>query len=246
MADAESSPEPRQYLCSLRQHVREPLDTAIERVEQERSEVALECTAFEKFADRVATLSPASPTESSLSSVTVLSDPPTTETATLRQDYRDTVMAVPHYGDVYGESLMENVVAELGPDIATLFQPERGSSLVPSQQRAIVSAANRAAADCTEFCETLDNELSTLRSMCDDITVVLDELNSSVVPAWYQQQFENRLTEISSTRQSQLEHRVVSYLDGHNLCESLYHDDPHTYPVLTAVARLLDSVTIRT
>jgi len=74
---------------------------------------------------------------------------------------------------------------------------------------------------------------------------VLDELDSTIVPAWYRQQFHDNLLAIIETRQAQLEERSIPQLDGHDLCESLYHDEPQTYPVLMAIARLRDCVTIR-
>lgn len=114
MADLDTRPGPRQYLCSLRQHVREPISNAVERAQREHREVARERDAFESFADRVEGLSTAPADVQPFSSVTALPDRSATETTALRRAYQETVMAVPHYETVYDESLTENVRAEFG------------------------------------------------------------------------------------------------------------------------------------
>lgn len=245
MADLDTRPGPRDYLCSLRQHVREPVSNAIEHVEREHREVTREREAFEAFADRVADFSTAPAGNQPTPSTMAFSPRPATKTEALRQAYRETVMAVSHYERVYDEPLAENVRAELQAEIAALFEPTADTALIPAQQDAVVSAARQAAADREEFCEALETEKSALQSLQADLTAVLDELDSTIVPAWYRQKFTDKLTAIITTRQSQLAERSFSYLDGHNLCESLYRNEPQTYPVLMAVARLHDCVTIR-
>ncbi|WP_254280775.1 DUF7260 family protein [Haloarcula marina] len=245
MADLDTRPGPREYLSSFRQHVRKPISNALERVQRERREEVRERDAFEAFADRVADLPTTSSTSQSVFAVTALPDRSTTDTEALRQAYRDTVMSVPHYETVYDESLTENVRAELGPEIAALFTSTTGPSLLLEHQRAVLSAAEQARTDREEFQDTLDAESESLRSLREDLTAVLDELDSTIVPAWYRQQFHDNLLAIIETRQSQLEERSIPQLDGHDLCESLYQDEPQTYPVLMAVARLHDCVTIR-
>jgi len=245
MADLDTRPGPREYLCSLRQHVREPISNAVERVQREHREVARERDAFEAFAERV-TDHPTEPTDvRPAPAVTVLSARSARESESLRTAYSETVMGVAHYETVYGESLTAHVRAELGPEIATLFESSADGALIPEQRRTVVAAARQAAADRDEFCGTLEAELESLRSLRAEITAILDELDSTTIPAWYHQQFTNELTSIIRTRQAHLAERSLSYLDGHNLCESLYHDEPQTYPVLMALARLRDCVTVR-
>jgi hypothetical protein len=245
MADLDTRPGPREYLCSLRQHVREPITSALEHVQRERREVTRECEAFEAFADRVAEFSTTAAKSQPAPVTTDFSSRQTTEADSLREAYRETVMAVSHYERVYDEPLVANVRAELGAEIATLFESTGDTALIPAQQQAVVSAAKQAATDREEFCDALETEEAALESLLADLTAVLDELNSTVVPAWYRQTFREKLTAIITTRQSQLAERSFSYLNGHNLCESLYSDQPQTYPVLMAVARLHDCVEIR-
>jgi hypothetical protein len=245
MADIEACPSPREYLSSLRHHVREPVSNALDRSRRERREVERERDAFEVFAERVDDLPAMSVSQASVPAMTVRSSPTVADADALRRLYAETVTAVPHYERVYDEPITTNVRAELGPEIAALFeQTASGAGLVPTQQQAIVSAARQAATDRAEFCDTLEAEVASLQSLREDLTAVLDELDSTIVPPWYYQQFRDNLSSIITTRQAQLTARSVAYLDGHNFCESLYSDEAHTYPVLKAVARLLDCVTV--
>lgn len=245
MADLDTHPGPRDYLCSLRQHVREPISNALETAQREHREVARERDALEAFADRVSDLSTTPSRSSPPATVTLRSSHQSADIEALRQAYRETVMAVSHYEEVYDESLVVNVRAELGPEIATLFEPNTELSLLPVHQQTVVSAARQGATDRDELCDTLEAEISSLRSLRTDLTAVLEKLDSTIVPGWYRERFKNNLMTIITTRQSQLEERSLSHLDGHNLCESLYQHEPQTYPVLMAVARLRDCITIR-
>jgi hypothetical protein len=245
MANLDSPPGPREYLSSLRQHVREPIVSAIERAQRERREVEAEREAFETFVDRVADLPTVSAVSTEPAPPAMLPRPRTgADSETLRRVYRETVMDVPHYEAVYDEPVTMNVRAELGPEVASLFE-STAATLSPTQQGAVLSAAREAATAREEFCDTLEAEVTSLRTGRDDLGAILDQLDSTTVPAWYSQQFRDELLSIITTRQTQLTERPLSSLDRHNLCEWLYGDGKETYPVLVAVARLLDCVTVR-
>lgn len=154
-------------------------------------------------------------------------------------------MAVDHYDGVYGESLLENASAEFGPDLASLLSSETPTTFTQSHKKLLVAAANQRARDRDEFGDRLDSELHSLRSRRHDITTVLDNLDTSIVPDWYREQFEEELRHVIRTRQSTLgSQSTVSYIDEHSLCAYLYAEESWTYPVLTATARLLDSVSV--
>lgn len=234
------------YLSLLRRHVLEPVSTAEEHVERERGEIALERDAFRQFADRVADAAPTSRPAPTLPTGTVMTDAVSDETAALRRAYERTIASVPHYDEVYDESIVENASAELGPELASLLRPGTGPAFTSPHKRALVDAVERRATDREEFCEVLDSEIESLAERRRELTAVLDELDTSVVPSWYCDRFEDRIVRILRSRQTTLgAQSTVSYLDGHNLCTYLYHREPWTYPVLTSVARLLDSVTLR-
>lgn len=246
MAELESHPGPRQYLSVLRHHVLGPVLTAEALAKRERTEVAAERDAFEAFADSVAEISPVSPRPPALMAGTVNTNTSASETKVLRQGYEDTVMEAPHYDDVYGESVEKNAVAEFGPELASLLSTESPTAFTQSHKRALVAVAKQRGHEREEFCDRLDSELNSLGAMRHDLTTILDNLDTSIVPVWYRDQFEDQAREMLRTRQSALKARSsVSYLDGHSMCAYLYNDESWTYPVLTAVARMLDSVIVR-
>jgi hypothetical protein len=245
MSETDTRPGSLQHLCSLREHVLGPLSNAAEITERERRAVAKERDAFGAFADRVRDIAPESPDEPSIAVVRRLEDSQSSAQCSLRRAYRETVMDMPHYDQEYGEPIVENVAAELSPELATFFDSTTRSTLSASAKERIVAGAEEAAESREEFRGTLDSELDSLRSSRRDLQALLDELDSSVVPGWYYQQFHEQLLAIIHARQSKLEDRTAGYFDGHNLCTYLYSAEPRTYPVLTAVARLLDSVSVR-
>jgi len=243
MTEATTFEGPHQYLSALRQHVLGPLRDAIEIAEQEYREVENEQTAFEEFAARVSAVPTVSAPTQTLPIESTSGESPLQRAAELRAAYRETVMAVPHYTDVYDETIGESLVAEFGPELAELFEPANGISFTAYHKDALVTAAEQSATERGEFHDTLSTERASLGSLCQDLEALLNEFDTNIVPAWYRQRFIERLDDVLQTRQSVLDKRTsVAYLDGHNLCEYLYSEGPWTYPVLTAVARLLDSV----
>lgn len=246
MAELEPRPGPRQYLSILRRHVLEPVLTAESIAERERTEVADERDALEAFADRVEAIAPVSPRPPALRAGSVATEAVGSQTETLRREYEETVLAVPHYDDEYAESVAENAVAEFGPELGSLLSTTSRTSFTESHKGALVAAVSQRASERDEFCDRVDAEMRSLASVRHDLTRVLDDLDTSIVPVWYRDQFEEQVGEILRTRQSTLGARsTASYHDRHSLCAYLYPDEPWTYPALTAVARLLDSVSVR-
>lgn len=165
--------------------------------------------------------------------------------AALQEGYEETVMAVHHYDHVYGESIEDNASAEFGPDLASLLSSETPTTFTQSHKKLLVAAAKQRARDRDEFCDRLDAELHSLGSRRNDITTILNNLDTSIVPVWYREQFENEIRQLLRTRQSALgSQSSVPYLDEHSLCAYLYAEESWTYPILTATARLLDSVSV--
>jgi len=245
MAELESHHDPRQHLSILRHHVLGPVLTAETLAERVRTEVASERDAFDAFADRVATITVDSPRPPALMAGSVDTSGTSSATAALQEAYEATVMAVQHYDEIYDESVEENASAEFGPDLASLLSSETSTTFTQSHRELLVGAAEQRARDRGEFCDRLDSELHSLRSRRHDVTTILDNFDTSIVPAWYREQFEEEVRQVLRTRQSTLgSQSSVSYIDEHSLCAYLYAEESWTYPVLTAVARLLDSISV--
>lgn len=246
MAELNTNHAARQHLYILEKHVLGPLSAAEAIAERERTEVAAERDAFERFAERVAELSPVTVDRQPVPLGKGLNESTDKRTSELRRAYEETVMSVPHYDDVYGETLEENVTVEFGAEVAELFRPSSAVPFSPQHRDLIVGAAKQGARERANFCEAVDAEIDSVQSTHGKLSELLDTLDNSIVPAWHREEFVARVDEIQAARQAALFSRSLpSGYDGHTLCGYLYGDEPWTYPGLTAVTRLLDSVVLQ-
>jgi ribosome-binding protein aMBF1 (putative translation factor) len=226
----------------LRGHVLDPLADAQAIVQREATEIDTELEAFDQLAQQVTTIEtvPDRRPEPQAHTLTVESQLQAAEQ--LREAYRETVMDVPHYDDVYGESLERNVAAELPPDVAVLFQ-DPADRITPDQKTRIRAAATNARASRETLAANLADEQESLVTAYDKLDAVITQLDGPHVPGWYAAQFKATLTKTIQTRQEILAARPHrSRADGHDLCHYLYTNQGWTYPVLTAVARLRSAV----
>lgn len=235
---------PRQYLRVFRHHVIEPIADAQARVAREREEIAAEQSAFAEFRTAVADIQPVAATPSSPSRSVVSVEDHHGHVDRLRDAFRSTVMSVPHYDAVYGESLTEHMFAELG-DPAAAVVGSAGTGITPAQQSALLTAVDRAIDDRDTYTDVLAEEDNSLGTARETIETVVEGLDDVIIQDWYQAEFEARLDEIVRNRQAVVHGRLSpSPIDGQSLCTHLYVDEPWTFPVLTAVVRLHDAVVV--
>lgn len=230
--------------ASLRAHVSEPVSTAEAVVAEEYEEVEAERAAFEAFADRVGgldTVSMARPTPQSQRPGLVQSRPRCGQR--LRSAFRETVMSVEHYDDLYGETLEEHFAAELSPELLAGLQEGAGSQFTDLYKRTLLGAVETAVDQRETFCEILDNERASLETSAGELEALVDDLDGTRVPAAHRGEFADTLDEVARQRQETFAGRTSSpRTDGHDLCSYLYADCAWTYPVLTAVTRLRGTV----
>jgi len=163
----------------------------------------------------------------------------------VRAAYRETVMSVPHYGEVYGEPLATNVAAEFGRDLAAGVRADGPMPLTQPCKNALRAAAAQAARERRTFLDVLDREAESVTSASAELTEILDNLDTTAVPEWHREAFADRLDRIAHDRQELIRApRPLPSDDGHSLCDYLYRDEPWTYPVLTAVTRLREAVVL--
>ena len=227
------------YQQSVREHVREPLGTALEHVQREQAEIDAERAAFEHFAERVATIAPVVTTDGPQ---LLARDHEREKRAAVREAYEETVMAVDHYDDVYGEPLLVNVAGELSAEIAEGLRDEAGLPFTEHLQSLILAAADDAVERREGFQERLENERDSIEAADEALREVTDSLDGTGLPQWYRPSFDEHLDEVVADRQERLQTRAAYRRTGHDLCEYIYDEEPWTYPVLTAVARLRNSV----
>jgi len=226
----------------LRGHVLDPLVDAQAIVQREAAEIDAEREAFDQLAQQVTDIETVRDRQPEPQAHTLMVESQLQTADQLREAYRETVMDVPHYDDVYGESLETNVAAELPPDVAVLFQ-DPADQITPDQKTRIRAAATNARASRETLAANLVDEQESLVTAYDELDAVITQLDGPHVPGWYTAEFEATLTTGIQTRQELLDDRPHrSRADGHDLCQYLYENQGWTYPVLTAVARLRSAV----
>lgn len=139
-------------------YVRSPLSMAKRVAERELAEVAAEREAFRQFGHRVASIE-ATTNRSALPprARTVRYTAGTKRVERLRTAYQETVMAVDHYDDVYGEPLKVHAGAELSLEVATVFN--ENSDFTTLDKKALSAAVDRATTNRVDFCSQLNTEL---------------------------------------------------------------------------------------
>ena len=231
-------------VASLRDHVTEPVSTAEAVVAAEFAEVDAEREAFQEFEDRVAGIETVSMSQSTPASQRpgfVQARPRCAER--VRSAFRETVMSVDHYDEVYGETLDEHFAAELSPDLLIGLQEDAGSQFTDLYKRTLLSAIDQAVTQRETFRDILDNERASLETCAAALEALVDDLDGTCVRPQNRAEFADALDEIARQRQETFAGRTPSpRTDGHDLCSYLYEDCEWTYPVLTAVTRLRGTV----
>lgn len=227
-------------------HTLAPLDTAMDVVRDERSEVAAERDAFAALADRIADCPARSPPMApdhdagatvkgvGVSSVGSAVDVDPSER--LRRAYRETVMRVDHYDAVYDESLFENAATELGADLATALRG--GVPFSPAFKSKLHDAVTDARAERERFLERLRTEMESLTAARETLGDVVDTVpRDGSTPSPRIDELRRRCDDVARERQEILRAQFRSAPDG--LYEYLYRDQSWTYPVLNVVATLV-------
>lgn len=228
------------HLQALRQHVVAPLAMATKIVEDERAEATAEQDAFEAFGERFAAIEPVSQHAGRKFPIGGADhNSPGKQKERVRVAFRETVMSVSHYDEVYGESLIKHVAAECGRELAAVVNPEQAVPLTPPAKHALQVAATRAVQDRQRLVESFDREVRSIESAQTELTELLDQRATTPISAWDRETVADQLDRVAQARQETIRtRRTVPRLEGHAVCEYLYQDSPWTYPVLTAVTRV--------
>ncbi|KOX92758.1 DUF7260 family protein [Haloarcula rubripromontorii] len=227
------------FLHTWRDHILEPVETALTVLDEEHTELAAEQAGLEEFLQRLRAVDPVEQPSSPVGprSRQSASDP----VETLRDAYTDTMLAVDHYESVYDESLVENVAIEFGQDYAALFHPETNVGFSPPLKRSLVAAAEQAIDERTSLDRAVKIEQESIQEYHGSLREIIETLDSTVVPEWYRETFQSDVAALLQERQDQL-HSSVHRFETHEFCTYMYEDQLWTYPVLTSLARLQESV----
>ncbi|MGB9965668.1 DUF7260 family protein [Halobacterium hubeiense] len=243
MSDANSERNPQYFVHSLRQYVLAPLSTASRLVETERAEVVAELDAYETFRDRLREIDPApsTPPDAGLPGRDTTSD----RIERVRDAYRDTVLSTPHYDESYGEPLVAHLGREFGAGIADAFRPDSAVSFTAPYKRTLEARTTGSIRMRRDFVDTLDAEAESIEDARGDLSTVFAALDTTIIPEWHCESFTDDLDAVAQRRQQTIQRRdSVPQFDEHSLCALLYDDEPWTYPVLTAVARTREAVSL--
>ncbi|RLM33351.1 hypothetical protein [Haloarcula sp. Atlit-120R] len=227
------------FLHTWRDHILEPVETALTVLDEEHTELAAEQAGLEEFLQRLRALDPVEQPSSPVGPRSRQPEPDPVKA--LRDAYTDTVLAVDHYESVYDESLVENVAIEFGQDYAALFHPETNVGFSPPLKRSLVAAAEQAIDERTSLDRAVKIEQESIQEYHGSLQEIIETLDSTVVPEWYRETFQSDIAAILQDRQDQL-HSSVHRFETHEFCTYMYEDQLWTYPVLTSLARLQESV----
>lgn len=171
----------------------------------------------------------------------------------LREAYRQTVMAVPHYEDEYNEPLAENLAAEVGEALATALTSEQ--HLTPHLIQTLHHAVQQAAAERDAFLTDLDREaaaLNTAHATLTDITQWLADRAVQPFENWSIDEryathdtlrtYKHQCDMLAAERQEMLYagQITVSRIETDLFTTYLYQALDVTYPVLADLAAVGD------
>jgi hypothetical protein len=241
---AQSKPDipPQTYLHSLRGYVCSPIRMGIQEVEGEVRELKSEKNAFEEFIEEIMIIETEQPDNQT---VWMQKNDYSQNLDRVRLAYQNTVMSTTHYSDTYGESLFENIKAEFSSEIAHALRSNNNHNFTPRLKQTLITGSEQRIAESIQFVERLEMESESLNAALGDLTELIDSLDSTRVPEWYQETFTGELKQIAADRQEMLTSMdSTRYVDYHELCEYLYESCPWTYPILISIARFRESIRI--
>ncbi|WEL16198.1 Uncharacterized protein SVXHr_0013 [Halorhabdus sp. SVX81] len=240
--------------------VQPKIDRAYDCIDEERALLEAERDAFQTLRRRVSTIQvdqsgpTAVETGNTVAVTTPSFRPQSGGLRKIRDAYRETVMAVPHYDSEYGESLRENLEVECGASLARHLLD--GDVLTPAMYNAFVDA-------CTQAQDTRERTLTRIeheQQSLERFETALTDIESTVIDVSEQlesasrsraridetlETAQTRCMDHASERQEQLHERAEKDIPGVerlSLVEYLYADLETTTPVLSDIAACLETI----
>jgi hypothetical protein len=235
---------PQYFIRSLQEYVLSPISTASRAVDRERTEITDELNAFEAFRERLIDVDPVEKAVvQGPADQLVRSERTAEQMERVRTAYRETVMETSHYEDTYDESLFEHMAGEFGAGIADGVRSDSSTVYSLPYRDMLRRGATQARLRREEFVADLDEEVESLDRARAALSDILSPLDTTVIPERYRDSFRAQIDDVAEQRQEIIRTRSTSpYLGEHSFCAYLYGEAPWTFPVLTAVTRLRESV----
>lgn len=170
--------------------------------------------------------------------------------------YRETVMAVPHFDDEYGETLSEHMAAEFNEDLTSAVC--NGSQATPQLLQALIQHSQQARDERQMLLDTLDQEADALADASSTMIEIRQTLNQFEEHRLTHLSFEelmeayDEVKRLNSSCRKAIRTRQGSIHEGIQLGRRidktshfysyLYHPLNVSYPVLSDGTRLLDEI----
>jgi Rad3-related DNA helicase len=169
--------------------------------------------------------------------------------------YRETVMAVPHYDEEYGDSLAESLSVEFGSTIA--YQLTNGKALTGATRTAILDAARECRDRRQRLLQVVDAEQESLEDASERLTAiereyldVKDQINeetrSSILSDLDDQleTLEQRCLDLVEHRQERIREESIAFRHGADMTilGFLYEETGAGPPVVRTAGNILSRV----
>ena len=239
------------------------IEQALAVVQREIDCIEAELTAFRRFRTQLVSIEPtaqsAGTVNTSAGGISALSarqPKPDTSLRAVREAYRETVMAVPHFEAEYDDSLEANMSMEFGPELGT--QIATGTRLTSQLYEALLAASEGARDERETLLPALERERKSLQSVqatlgdCERRAAALGANARRTTDPARLDSIDDQLAKIeasceaaAATRQQQLHSRsaaALSGVGGTSLVRYLYDDCPVTCPALADTVTCLDTI----
>ena len=227
------------------------LRSACEIVRTERRRIDDEAAAFRSFIrriDRVDTPTASSPCATPQGTVMGSSNQQGSLSA-VRSAYAETVMAVPHFEDDYGEPFRTHFAAEFSSELFAALSS--APVLSPELKNMVLSGARRCRKERVEFRDRLKREHRSIERVAHEIESIEDPLDGHVsgesfggLVALHRYSADacSMLDELAADRQAEIEQINHGMNTDIPSIQTYLYSDP-THPALTAIADRARSIT---
>jgi hypothetical protein len=234
---------------------------AIGVVENDREWTTDESDAFATFTDRIADLDVTAADEFQQPSTQLLVPSAhdsniATSLEEVRDIYRETVMAVDHYTDIYDDTLEESLAQEFGPEVATTVLAS--DQLTPQLRDQLVECSQQARESRHSLLQGLKSEHSALETADEKLTRLGSDLDGIVGTRSFENWTDRELADaderlrsrrheceqLLTDRQATLSAQRVpsTHRIDHEFNEYLYGSLSVTYPVVSDTTSLIDTL----
>ena len=224
-------------------------------LETERARTRDERDAFRAFGTRIAALEVSEAATVGTNGGVMPRTPATDgQLERIKDVYRDTVMAVPHFEEEYDEPLRVNMAAEFSEEIAAAVMD--GEAFTPPLKQALLQQTQGACTQRERFLGQLDREVEAIHGARDTLEGIQAEARELDTAPLHRRSFDDLRTlwdrvtrlegacaDVLADRQRGIHEQAGRRgRDEPTIQEYVYQSLPVTYPVLAAGAQLSETL----